>query len=95
MKECKEYLNLMGLRNQITLIWVPGRSGVECNEEPDELAKVGSATSTDGVEPYLPIQQSVSDEALTNWRRKRHKERWEAYEGGVHTKHFFPRPNSK
>lgn len=29
------------------------------------------------------------------WVKKRHEERWNSYEGGAYTKHFFRRPDAK
>ena len=95
VKECKEYLNLLGLSNRINLVWVPGHSGVEGNEEADKLGKEGSAAQANGPEPYLPIPQSECKRALEDWIKRKHAERWEAYDGGVHTKCFFPKPNEK
>jgi len=85
----------MGLSNQISLVWVPGHSGVEGNERVDELAKVGSETLTEGLEPRLPIPQSICAKAMKDWVMHTHAERWTAYDGGAHTKHFFPKPDPK
>ena len=95
VKECKDHLNLMGLRNRIRLIWVPRHLGVEGNERADELAKAGSEALADGVEPYLPIPQSLCVKALEDWVKMEHSKRWEAYQGGAHTKRFFPKPNAE
>lgn len=55
MKECKETFNHSGLRNQITMIWVPEHSGVDGNEKADELARRGSAAVCYGPEPFILI----------------------------------------
>jgi hypothetical protein len=89
VNECKDYLNQMGLRNRITLVWVPGHSGVEGNERADELARLGSSATVCGSEPYIPIPQSLCAKALKDWVKTKHTERWLAYDGGLHTKHFF------
>lgn len=93
--ECKDYLNQIGMRNQITLVWVPGHSGVEGNERADALARLGSSTAGYGSEPYIPIPQSLCAKALKDWVKTKHTERWLAYEGGMHTKHFLSEPAEK
>jgi len=95
VKACKETLNQGGLRNQITLIWVPGHSGVEGNERADELARLGSASTVYGPEPFIPIPQSLCNAALNDWMRTEHKRLWSSYPGGVHTKRFFEGPDEK
>lgn len=92
VRECKDCLNRMGRRNRITLVWVPGHSGVDGNEKADELARTGSSASAYGPEPYIPIPQSLCAKALKDWVRTKHTERWMAYEGGVHTKCFLLGP---
>lgn len=95
VKECKDLLNRMGLRNQITLVWVPGHSGVEGNEKADEMARIGSASHPCGPEPQIPIPQSLCVRALKDLVKAKHVERWKAYEGGMHTKCFLPTPSGK
>jgi ribonuclease HI len=95
VKECKEALNLRGLSNQIKLIWVPGHSNVEGNERADELARLGSTSKECGPEPFVPIPQSLCNLALKDWIRAEHVRHWSRYSGGVHTKRFFEKPNSK
>ena len=67
IKECKEMLNRAGRNNEITLVWVPGLSDVEGNERVVELARQGSATAMFGPEPFIPIPQSLCDDARRKW----------------------------
>lgn len=92
IEECKGYLNQMGQRNRIHLVWVPGHAGVDGNEKADELAKAGSAGTETRPEPCIPIPQSLCAKAVKDWVRAEHVKRWTAYEGGVHAKHFLPAP---
>ena len=43
VKECKELLNQVGGRIQITIMWVPGHSNVPGNDMADLLARQGSS----------------------------------------------------
>lgn len=95
VKECKEYLNEVGQTNKITIVWVPGHSGVEGNELADEMARTGSSSLACGPDPQIPIPQSLCVRALKDWVKVKHAERWGEYEGGRHTKSFFPKPNDK
>uniref|UniRef100_A0A0A9XYD7 Ribonuclease H n=1 Tax=Lygus hesperus TaxID=30085 RepID=A0A0A9XYD7_LYGHE len=53
VKECLEAMNFLGRENKVTLMWVPGHSGVEGNERPDELARQGAEGNFVGQEPVL------------------------------------------
>ena len=95
VKEFKATLNEMGLRNQITLAWAPGHSGVEGNEMADELARQGSASVSNDPEPVIPIPNSLCNRAMRDWIRSECAKHWSAYGGGMHTKCFFPVPDEK
>ena len=43
VRECKEKLNKIGRANQVILVCIPGRTGVEGNEKTDEMARFGSS----------------------------------------------------
>lgn len=55
VKECKDYLNKMGLRNQITIVWIPETTGVERNEKAEELAQTGSLNPDYRLGRHIPI----------------------------------------
>ena len=95
IKELKETLNQIGMRNQITLVWVPGHSGIEYSEIADGLAKRGSTSEIHGPEPFIPIPQSLCEEAIEKWKIAECENYWNRYEGGTHTKSFFQAPNRK
>lgn len=53
------FLNKLGLQNKVTLVWVPGHTGVQGNENADELARAGSARKMIGLEPSIRIRNAV------------------------------------
>jgi ribonuclease HI len=48
-------LSELAERNEVTLMWVPGHSGILGNEKSDELARQGAAKPLLGPEPALGI----------------------------------------
>ena len=95
IKELKETLNREGMKSRITVTWVPGHSGIEGSETADKLAKLGSASRSQGLEPVVPIAQSLCDEAMEKKVQSEGMAHWRNYGGGAHTKHFFPTANVK
>ena len=90
IKECKGCLNQMGSNNLIL-----GHSGVEGNEKADEIVRIGSSMLSCGPEPQIPVPKSLYVRAPKDWVKAKHVDRWEEYEGGMHTKCFFLKPNSQ
>ncbi len=41
--------------NLVTIMWVPGHSGIQQNETADRLAREGARTRPIGPEPILPL----------------------------------------
>lgn len=73
-KECIDNLNKLGIRNKVTVAWVPGHSNVEGNEKADDLAV--EAINREEVdltvgEPYSSfegkIMKSITAKALETW----------------------------
>lgn len=78
----KETLNQTGLRNQVMLAWVPGKSGVEGNEKEDKLARLGSASSSVAPEQFIPIPHSLCESGKEMGTNSACAKGWNAYEGG-------------
>lgn len=57
--ECFDTLQKLSMRNRVTLFWIPGHRGLEGNEIADELARLASATSLIGPEPYCGVNWST------------------------------------
>ena len=52
---CIVNLNLLSQNNQVTLMWVPGHSNIDGNEEADTLAKTGAHKTYELPEPAVPF----------------------------------------
>ena len=55
---CKHTLSKLAQTNDVMIMWVPGHTGIQGNEEADLLANTGSAQEFYGAEPALPIAKS-------------------------------------
>jgi ribonuclease HI len=64
---CRERLNDLGARNSVTLVWIPGHTGLEGNERADALAKAGAEAEFIGPEPVLGVTNSTARQAILAW----------------------------
>ncbi|XP_051172231.1 uncharacterized protein LOC127288668 [Leptopilina boulardi] len=71
--ECRKVLDEIGLKNKLSLIWVPGHSGIRGNEEADTLARRGSEMTMIGPEPAVVIMPSAVKGAIERWSRRCHE----------------------
>ncbi|XP_043485245.1 uncharacterized protein LOC122513076 [Leptopilina heterotoma] len=65
--QCRSVLDELGLANKLSLIWVPGHSGIKGNERVDVLAKTGSETKFMGPEPAVAIMPCLVKGAIERW----------------------------
>lgn len=79
--ECKTSLNLLGEKNQVNLIWVPGHSGIHGNEAADQLAREGGTTPFTGPEPFCGFPASHQAMAIKDWEQKRKLMSWRTTNG--------------
>lgn len=75
------------------LVWVSGRESITGNEEADRLAKHGSSSRDQGVEPYLPVPQSLCVDGVRSGVHSECASSWITYDGGKHFKYMLPVPN--
>ncbi len=61
------WLTVLSEVNQVTIMWVPGHSGIQQNETADRVAR----TRPIGPEPFLPLSFSRFKSEIRNWIEKR------------------------
>ena len=73
---CRQALELLAQDNKVTLVWVPGHSGIKGNERADVLAKAGSETEFLGPEPALGVPFCLGRGAIRDWLRDENLRYW-------------------
>ncbi len=64
-------LTVMSEVNQVTIMWVPGHSGIQRNETADRLVRKGARIRPIGPEPLLPLSLRRFKSKIRNWIEKR------------------------
>ncbi|XP_076301829.1 uncharacterized protein LOC143219919 [Lasioglossum baleicum] len=88
-RNCHEVLNEIGTRNQITLTWVPGHTGIIGNEIADQLANRGSDTIPIGPQPIIGIPEADYLQAIKKWKKETSAKKWSETEGLRHSKEII------
>ena len=83
---CKNNLNMLSENNQVTLMWVPGHSDIEGNEEADTLAKTGAHKLWEIPEPAVPISYRKCRLEVRYWIEKEHVKVWNQTDSCLYTK---------
>lgn len=74
--ECRDALDSLSSKSQVTLIWVPGHRGIEGNEAADGLARLASSTPLAGPEPGIPVSLSTLNMIISEWKKDQFKKGW-------------------
>jgi len=77
VRECMGALNELAVHQPVCLTWVPGHTGIQGNEQADQLARQARSIEFIGPEPSLPIAQTVVKTAIGDWAHKQHEKRWQ------------------
>ena len=64
---CIQNLNTLSQENVVKLMWVPGHSNIDGNEEADTLAKAGAFKMCEISEPAVPISYRRCRLAVRKW----------------------------
>jgi hypothetical protein len=75
-----EIINNIG--NKVKFIWIPGHSGITCNDEVDALAK--AATNSDHIEYEVGLELREAYGMATDYCIKRWQESWNTSATGRH-----------
>ncbi len=73
--DCTEKLTVLLEINQVTIIWVPGHSGIQQDETADRLARVGARARPISSELLLPPSLSRLKSKIKNWIEKKEIDR--------------------
>ena len=95
VRNCKQELARITESNKVSLVWVPGHSGIEGNEIADQLAREASQTRTFGPEPMLPVSQQACKTALRDWCQNKTLASWLAHPACRQAKELIGRPKAR
>ncbi len=75
-----EKLTVLSEVNQVTIMRVPGHSGIQQNETVDRIAREGAKIRPIGPEPFLPLSFRRFKSKIRNWIEKRKQTEWRVCE---------------
>ena len=78
----------------MTLVWVPGHSGVDGNEIVDQLAKNSANTRVEGPEPHCGLSMSVVKSAVKNLTANELRIYWARAPKMKHSKNMLLQPEN-
>jgi ribonuclease HI len=91
--ECKNAIKNLNAIIPTSLHWIKAHAGHPGNELADNWAKKGANTTTDIVEPFLPVSLKWIHTKIQTYLRTRWTERWRSVATARQTKIFFPYPD--
>jgi ribonuclease HI len=74
--ECWDALRRVSVFNRVSLLWVPGHSGIEGNERADGLAREASRVGLVGPWPGVPITFQFLTGLIDEWATLEHSNMW-------------------
>ena len=77
--ECRDIMQKIALKNQVTLSWVPGHKGIPGNEKSDELAREGASTQLTGPTPAIKVSFAGLSRIITSWKKRTFIKSWTSH----------------
>ena len=93
--ECYENHQEVNKNNDLTLVWVPGHSGVDGNEIVYQLAKKAANTRVEGPEPHCGLSTNVVKSAAKNLTANEFRKFWVKAPKMKHSKNMLLQPENK
>ncbi len=93
--ECLSALKILGNDNTVTLVWVPGHTGILGNEIADTLARKAANTLYEGIEPAVGIAPRQARTAIREWCYKQHYKYWQNCTTARQARDHVSGPNRK
>jgi ribonuclease HI len=90
--ECRELIQRLAESNSVNLLWVPGHSGVNGNENADKLAREGSSEIPVAPIPVIPLSKSWFKSNLTKWCSITHSFLWKRVQTCKQAKQIIVEP---
>lgn len=76
--DCFNVLQQIASIRPVTVLWVPGHTGITGNEKADDLARSGSKETFIGPEPCIPVSTSIQFHMIKNWKKERFMNHWQS-----------------
>jgi ribonuclease HI len=92
--ECRNLLQELANTSSLALVWVPGHSMIDGNDNADELARKGSSKTPIGQVPCIPLSKGWAKAVITDWSSAAHAKYWRKLESCEQTKLRFSVPLS-
>ena len=89
--ECQDALLALANRSEVTLLWMPRHYGTLGNVDASTFTRQASQTPPLGSEPALGILKCLAREAIKNWAKLQHLNKWIHMPGCKHEKLFIGR----
>lgn len=93
--ECYMAISVLGRSNEVSLVWVPGHSGIDGNEAADALANQASASPFTGPQPFCGLSRCIAKRSILDWAKAEHTRRWKLVEGQRMSKMVLRSPSTQ